>query len=118
MRDWLRAAADGPASLPDEGYEALLGVDGTDLTELTELADALRQRAVGDAITYVVNRNLDTGAVAGTNTASRRRVAALVAEASALGATEICMQGALPAGDDDYLSLIGAVASAAPGMHL
>ena len=116
VREWLRAAAADPASLPDEGYEALLGADGRQLEELCELADSLRQQAAGNALTYVVNRNLDTSAVAGADPGSRERLAALVAEARELGATEICMQGPLPAdSDDDYLDLIAAVNAAAPG---
>jgi len=119
VREWLRAAAPDPASLPDEGYEALLGADGPRLEELCELADSLRRQAAGDALTYVVNRNLDTAAVAGADPASRDRLAALAAEAAGLGATEICLQGPLPAGaDDDYLDLIAAVKAAAPGIHL
>jgi len=112
-------AARDPASLPDEGYEALLGADGPQLEELCELADSLRRQAVGDALTYVVNRNLDTAAVAGRDPASRDRLAALAAEAADLGATEICLQGPLPAAaDDDYLDLVAAVKAAAPGIHL
>ena len=119
VREWLRAAAADPASLPDEGYEALLGADGRPLADLCELADSLRQWAVGSALTYVVNRNLDTSAVAGPDPRSRERLAALVAEARELGATEICMQGPLPVdSDDDYLDLIAAVKASAPGIHL
>ena len=81
VREWLGAAAADPASLPDEGYAALLGADGQELAELCELADSLRRQAVGDALTYVVNRNLDTAAVAGRDPGSRERLAALVAEA-------------------------------------
>ncbi len=119
VREWLDAAAADPAALPDEGYEALLGADGPPLAELCELADSLRARAVGATLTYVVNRNLETAAVAGASARSRERLAALVTEARELGATEICMQGPLPAGsDDDYLDLIAAVTAPAPGIHL
>jgi len=119
VRHWLRAAAPDPASLPDEGYEALLGADGAELEELCQLADSLRRQAVGDTLTYVVNRNLDPPAVAGVGPEARERLAALVTEAAGLGATEICMQGPVPAGsDDDYLNLIAAVKAAAPGIHL
>jgi len=119
VREWLGAAAADPAALPDEGYEALLGADGPPLADLCELADSLRERAVGSTLTYVVNRNLDTPAVAGASPRSRARLAALVTEARELGATEICMQGPLPAdSDDDYLDLIAAVTAAAPGIHL
>ena len=119
VREWLGAAVADPASLPDEGYAALLGADGQQLEELCELADSLRRQAVGDALTYVVNRNLDTAVVAGAGAGARERLAALVAEAWELGATEICMQGPLPPdSDDDYLDLIAAVKAAAPEMHL
>jgi FO synthase subunit 2 len=119
VREWLDAAVADPASLPDEGYAALLGADGRELAELCALADSLRRQAVGDVLTYAVNRNLDTGAVAGADPGSRRRLAALVAEAHELGATEICMQGPLPPdADDDYLDLIAAVKGTAPAVHL
>ncbi len=119
VAEWLRAATADPAALPDGGYAALLGADGPQLEELCELADSLREQAVGNALTYVVNRNLDPSAVAGADQRSRKRLAALVAEASELGATEICMQGPLPPdSDDDYLDLIAAVEASAPGIHL
>ena len=117
--EWLRAATADPRALPDEGYAALLGANGPQLEELCELADSLREQAVGNALTYVVNRNLDPYAVAGADQRSRKRLAALVAEASELGATEICMQGPLPPdSDDDYLDLIAAVKASAPEIHL
>ena len=116
---WLRAATAEPGGLPDEGYIALLGADGLQLEELCGLADSLREQAVGGGLTYVVNRNLDPSAVAGADQSSRSRLAALVAEASELGATEICMQGPLPPdSDDDYLDLIAAVKASAPEIHL
>ena len=116
---WLRAATADPAGLPDAGYAALLGADGPQLAELRELADSVRQQAVGDGLTYVVNRNLDPAAVAGRDPGSRRRLAALVTEAGELGATEICLQGPLPRDcDDDYLDLIAAVKAAGPDIHL
>jgi FO synthase subunit 2 len=119
VRHWLDAAAAKPAALPDAGYAALLAADGPELEELCRLADSLRLRAAGEDITYAVNRNLDPSAVAGADPAARRRLAALVAEARDLGATEICLQGALAPGcDDDYLDLIAALRAAGPGIHL
>ena len=56
--------------------------------------------------------------MAGSDRGSRERLAALVAEARELGATEICMQGPLGDSDDDYLDLIAAVKASAPAMHL
>jgi len=117
--EWLRAATADPVALPDEGYAALLGAGGPQLAELCELADSVREQAVGNALTYVVNRNLDTAVVAGRDRRSRDRLTALVAEASDLGATEVCMQGPLPPdADDDYLDLIAAVKASAPEIHL
>jgi len=118
VRAWLRAASAGPATLPDEGYAVLLGADGEVLDELCGLADALRRQAVGDEISYVVNRNLDTATVAGRARAARERLSALVTEARQLGATEICLQGPLGGADDGYLELIAAVRAAEPGIHL
>ena len=51
VREWLGPAATDPASLPDDGYAALLGADGQQLAELCELADSLRRQAVGDDLT-------------------------------------------------------------------
>jgi 5-amino-6-(D-ribitylamino)uracil---L-tyrosine 4-hydroxyphenyl transferase len=116
--EWLRKATADPASLPDEGYAALLGADGRQLEDLCGLADSLREQTVGNALTYIVNRNLDTSAVAGADQGSRKRLAALAAEASEFGATEICMQGPLGDSDDDYLDLIAAVKASVPEIHL
>jgi FO synthase subunit 2 len=96
-----------------------LAANASQLEQLCDLADSRRHEPVGDALSYVVNRNLDTAAVAGSGTASRTRLVALVGEAHALGATEICMQGPLPASSaDDYLDLIGAVTAGGSGVHL
>ena len=112
---WLEAAASG-ADLSDAGYVALLGADGAELEELCALADELRAARVGDDITFVVNRNLDPARV----WADRELLAELLDEASALGATEVCMQGRLPAaaGAAAYLELIAAVAESQPALHL
>ena len=86
-----RAEVD-PAGLADEAYTALLAADGAELDALCALADALRRDAVGDQLTFVANRNLDTPVAADPD-----RALPLVDEAWALGATEICVQGPLPA---------------------
>jgi FO synthase len=79
-------------------------------------ADQLRAERVGDDITYAVNRNLETAAVA----ADRQLLTDLVDEAWQLGATEICMQGPLPTAHpgSDYLELITAIGQAQPAIHL
>lgn len=120
VRASLRKAEDAPSSLSDTAYAELLGADGDDLDALCTLANAVRRDAVGDEITFVVNRNLDTAAVGGGDRASYDLVDALIDEAWALGATEICVQGPLPVGAEDngYLALVGAITRRAPGMHV
>ena len=86
-----RAEAD-PAGLADEAYTALLAADGAELDALCALADALLRDTVGDLLTFVANRNLDTPVAADPD-----RADVLVDEAWALGATEVCVQGPLPA---------------------
>ncbi|WP_229068951.1 FO synthase [Actinoplanes sp. DH11] len=102
--------------LTDAEAVDLLGADGAGLEDLCARADAVRRERAGDRLTFVVNRNLDTARVGG----SPALVRDLVVEAAALGATEICVQGPLPADapDDGYLELVRAVAGAAPGIHL
>ena len=87
----VRAEAD-PAGLADEAYADLLAADGDELEALCALADALRRDTVGEQLTFVANRNIDTPVAA-----DPVRAGALVDEAWALGATEVCVQGPLPA---------------------
>jgi FO synthase len=116
LERWLSQAAATPDALPDAAYVALLGADGASLAALCELADDVRRRRVGDDITFAVNRNLDTATVA----ADPALLAELLDEAWALGATEICLQGPLPAEApaDGYLALVSAITDQLPGIHL
>jgi 5-amino-6-(D-ribitylamino)uracil---L-tyrosine 4-hydroxyphenyl transferase len=91
LRAHLARAETDPAGLSDDAYVALLGADGEELEALAALADAVRRDAVGDQLTFVANRNLDTAVVRAPD-----HVAELVDEAWTLGATEICVQGPLP----------------------
>nr|WP_179797967.1 FO synthase [Actinomycetospora corticicola] len=107
----MRAAAEDPAGLPDDGYVALLGADGEELEELAALADSVRRRTVGDELTVVVNRNLDPALVV-----KPEHLDALVDEAWSLGATEVCLQGPLPdeAGPDAAVELVARITARAP----
>lgn len=104
-----------PRGVDDAGWVELLGADGADLEDLAALADQVRRERVGDAVTYAVNRNIDA-----TLGLAPERVAELAAEAVALGATEVCAQGAPPAtsGAEGYLDLVRAVKRGGPGLHL
>lgn len=108
-----RAEAD-PTGLSDEAYVALLGADGDELEALAALADGLRRDAVGDQLTFVANRNLDTAVVRDPAHAGE-----LVDEAWVLGATEICVQGPLPADVPDRapLDLVALITGRVP-LHL
>lgn len=107
------------ASVTDRDWVALLGARGDELDELCALADAARATAtVPDVLTFVVNRNLDTAVVA--RRAADPSLEDLVAEAAAIGATEICMQGPVPddAPADEYLRLVARIHGVAPELHV
>ena len=120
VRAALQVAAADPQQLTDDDAEVLLAADGDDLDELAAIADARRRERVGDALTFVVNRNLDPARVGAGTAASRAHVRALVVEAARLGATEVCLQGPLPPGApaDGALDLVRTVAQAVPGVHV
>ena len=100
------------------------------------LADDLRRDAVGDDVTYVVNRNINFTNVcyvgcrfcafaqrksdADAYTLSLEQVADRVREAEALGATEVCLQGGISPdlGPSAYADIVRAVKQAAPDIHV
>lgn len=110
-----RAAAD-PAGLGDADYLALLAADGDDLEALAALADDVRREAVGDAITVVANRNIDTSLWGAALTVAD--LEQLADEAVALGATELCLQGALADPGDDLLVIARTLRARQPSLHL
>lgn len=136
----LRRAAADPASLADPAHHedacALMACDGEALDALCALADHVRADVVGDAVTYVVNRNLNFTNVCYTGcrfcafaqraddpdafTLSLGQVGDRVDEAVAAGATEICMQGGihpdLPG--TAYFDLAREVKRRQPDVHL
>jgi FO synthase len=134
--DALRAAEADPGNLSDEHALTLMTAEGALLDQVTRLADDLRRQAVGDTITYVVNRNINFTNVcyvgcrfcafaqrrtdADAYTLSLDEVADRAAEAWELGATEVCMQGGidpeLPA--TAYFDLAAAVKQRVPEMHV
>jgi len=132
----LRAAERAPAELSDAHALALMTAEGSDLEAVVRLADDLRREAVGDAVTYVVNRNLNFTNVCYTGCrfcafAQRKtdadayslsfdEIQARAREAVALGATEVCIQGGidpeLPG--TTYADIARAVTEAAPELHI
>ncbi|MFE9203779.1 bifunctional FO biosynthesis protein CofGH [Micromonospora sp. NPDC007230] len=140
LRAGLRLAADDPAALLDPVHEAkalaLFGADGSALDELCRIADDVRRDAVGDDVTYVVNRNINFSNVCYVGCrfcafAQRERdadayrlsvdqVADRAEEAWAAGATEVCLQGGidpmLPV--TGYADIVRAIKARVPGMHV
>lgn len=132
----LRAAESDPAGLSDEDYLALLTCDGADLDAVAALADALRRDTVGDEVTYVVNRNVNFTNVcyvgcrfcafaqresdADAFRLSLEQISRRAAQAQAVGATEICLQGGIDPRmkPDSYAEIVRAVKAAAPGIHV
>ncbi|QNE47489.1 7,8-didemethyl-8-hydroxy-5-deazariboflavin synthase subunit CofG [Glaciihabitans sp. INWT7] len=119
----LDAAELAPDSLADADYAALLGADGADLERLAGIADALRASTVGDELSFVINRNLDLSLYdperSTVDSLDLALIRALADEAKALGATELCLQGAVPEGQDGaYFEIIGAIRAAQPDLHI
>src|SRR5215469_5566662 len=132
----LRRAESDPAGLSDAEALALLDADGAELEALAALADGLRRDAVGDDVTYVVDRNINFTNVCYTGcrfcafaqrrtdadayTLSLAQVGDRAQEAWQAGATEVCMQGGihpdLPG--TAYFDLAGEVKRRCPDIHV
>jgi 7,8-didemethyl-8-hydroxy-5-deazariboflavin synthase CofH subunit len=146
---WERALSAASPSVAGSLEKALAGCDlgmeegltlakaeGTDLLALVKVADELRRRAVGDKITYVVNRNLNFTNVCIVGCAfcgfsrgpdspdayfhSTETLVAKSIEAVELGATEVCIQGGLPKDLDGYyyVNLLRAIKARLPELHV
>jgi FO synthase len=133
----LRRARRNPSGLADRDYVRLLTADHADLDALCLVADEVRQNTVGNDVTYVVNRNIDathyapqlpgpntvrspTEAGPAGKTLSLPMLLGLIDEAHGLGATEVCMQGGIPADlpATAYLELVGSIRAQQPDIHI
>jgi FO synthase len=132
----LRNAERNPGGLSEADALTLITAEGAAMDAVCHLADNLRRDAVGDDVTYVVNRNINFTNVCYTGcrfcafaqratdadayTLSVEEIESRVRQAWNEGSTEICMQGgidpALPA--TAYFDLARAVKRAAPDIHL
>ena len=125
--------------LDESEIVSLFAADGPDLRRIMHAADKLRAKVSGDAVTYVVNRNINYTniclyrctfcAFSKGGTRDLRGPAYLLdpeevgrraAEAVERGATEVCLQGGIHPGFDGntYHGLLGAVRAAAPRVHI
>src|SRR5213076_959585 len=124
-----RAVSDGEAL-------ALFEAEGPSLEALCSVADDLRRDAVGDEVTYVVNRNINFTNVCYTGcrfcafaqrevdpesyTLSLEEVADRAQEAWDYGATEVCIQGGLHPSlpGDFYFKILELIKARTPGIHV
>jgi FO synthase len=135
----ITAARAGHA-LIERDIVRMFSVEGRDLDEVIAAADQLRHESVGDVVTYVVNRNINYTNIClyhcgfcafskGQGSKDLRgpaynldldEVARRTVEASAAGATEVCLQGGIHPSftGETYLNIVRAVKEAVPRMHV
>ncbi len=139
IREITGKAGDG-ADLSEEEIALLFAACDADFHHICEAADALRQRVMGETVTYVVNRNINYTNICAykcgfcafskgsMDEALRGRpydldleeVVRRTREAWDRGATEVCMQGGIHPHytGETYLGLVRAVRAAVPEMHI
>ena len=120
--------------------ELLFSARGNDVRRVAEVADGLRERIVGDDVTFIVNRNINYTNICtfrcrfcafskgplslnlrgAPYTLTMDDLAQRVTEAAEAGATEVCLQGGIhPDFDADYyLEVVRTVKAAVPAMHV
>src|SRR5437762_13185212 len=134
-RDPLESVLQGKELSFEQGLR-LAKVEGADLQALVAVADHLRREAVGETITYVVNRNINFTNVcfvgcsfcgfgrgpqaSDAYSLSFEEVVRRAQEAWDCGGTEVCIQGGLPRDLDGffYRDLLRAIKHALPSMHV
>jgi len=124
----------------EEEIVTLFSARGDEVRAVAEVADNLRARAVGDDVTFVVNRNINYTNVCtfkcrfcafskGPLSLNLRgdpylldleEITRRVAEAEGEGATEVCLQGGIhPNFDGDYyVDVLGAVRAGSETIHI
>jgi FO synthase len=138
MREITTRASEG-ARLVEQDIVALFEADGPDVALIAQAADGLRHQIAGDAVTFVVNRNINYTNIClfkcgfcafSKGTAKDLRgpayrldfeeVGRRASEAQVRGATEVCLQGGIHPDYDGntYLNVLKAVREAAPSIHI
>ncbi len=130
----------GAVELKETEIEQLFSARGGDFHRVCALADEARRANCGDAVTYVVNRNINYTnicryrcafcAFAKGKTSPELRGAPVIMplseiaqrarEAAARGASEVCLQGGIHPDftGETYLEICSTVADAAPELHI
>ena len=134
---------DGVLAGQQAGYLELLALfraRGPEVAAVAEVADELRQRTVGDQVTWVANRNINytnvctykcrfCGFSKGPLSLNLRgtpyllsldEIAGRAADAARMGATEVCLQGGIHPDFDGnyYIDVTQAVRDAVPDIHV
>jgi FO synthase len=135
LRSTLERSLEG-RELSRAEARVLLGALGRDLQVLCAVADAARADDVGDEVSYVVNRNLNSTNVCYVGCSfcgfSRHKhdedaydnpiedVVARARQAWELGASEVCIQGGIHPNKDGfwYRELVRAIKAELPEMHI
>ncbi|WP_098107307.1 5-amino-6-(D-ribitylamino)uracil--L-tyrosine 4-hydroxyphenyl transferase CofH [Novosphingobium sp. PC22D] len=135
----LERAACG-AELGESEITTLFTARGAGARAVVEAADALRVEAMGETVTYVVNRNINYTNIcthacsfcAFSKTSSKagfrdkpydldlEEIAERAREAEARGASEVCLQGGIHPRytGETYLAILRAVKDACPSLHV
>ena len=135
----LERSLDGRPPSRDE-VETLFTARGREVEAVARVADALRERAVGDAVTYVINRNINytnqcyfkcgfCGFSRGPKSAGFKddpyvlethEVVHRSVEAAERGATEVCLVGGIHPRftGDFYAGIVEAIKERLPDMHI
>ena len=135
----LGRAADG-RGLPEGDIVRLFAARDAAAEAVVAAADSLREAVCGNTVTYVVNRNINytnictyaCGFCAFSKSSAKaakrdkpymlpeEEVAQRAVEASANGATEVCLQGGIHPSytGETYLGILQAVKRACPTMHV
>jgi FO synthase len=132
--------AGGTDSLSEAEIVSLFEARGKDFAAVCRAADQLRAERAGDVVTYAVNRNINYTNICtygckfcafskGRHSFESREkpynlsfdeIGQRTREAWQRGATEVCLQGGIRPGytGETYLSVVNAVKSAAPDIHV
>jgi 7,8-didemethyl-8-hydroxy-5-deazariboflavin synthase CofH subunit len=139
IADVLQRALDGTPPTREE-IETLFWARDEDVEVIARVADELRRRAVGDTVTYVINRNINytnqcyfrcgfCGFSKGPKSLNHRgepymleihEVVHRSVEAWEQGATEVCLQGGIHPEytGDFYVGVLEAIKARLPQMHV
>lgn len=135
MREILERTLGGD-ELSEHDAITLFSAADDDLSALTAAADELRRRAKGDAVTFVVNRNINFTNVcymgcrfcnfakrqeeSDAELLSHAEVARRAREAFERGGTEVCIQGGLhpKIAGSHYGEIVRAIKAEVPSIHI